>query len=94
MDTVRAKRIAEELRDRFVGGWKVANYAGNGASAVVVAAERAGQHLALKLIDPELIERFGIEQQLARVHREQELAGHTEPHLVQIFDGGYCEETS
>ena len=94
MDTVRAKRIASELRGRFVGGWKVGDYAGNGASAVVLAAERAGRHAALKLIDPEMIERFGIEQQLARVQRECELVGHTEPHLVQIFDGGYCEQTS
>ena len=93
MDIVRAKRIAAELRGRFVGGWQVGDYAGNGASAVVLKAERGGQLAALKLIDPEMVERFGLDQQRARVERERELVGHAEPHLVKIFDGEYCGET-
>ena len=93
MDMVRAKGIAQELLGRSVGGWSVGDYVGNGASAVVVKAERAGQLAALKLIDPEMIERFGLDQQRARVKRERELVGHTQPNLVQIFDSGYCEDS-
>lgn len=93
MDKVRAKRIASELQGRSVSGWTVGEYIDNGASAVVVSAERASQTAALKLIDPELVERYGAEQQLARIHRERELVGHSQPHLVRIFDGGKCEET-
>jgi eukaryotic-like serine/threonine-protein kinase len=93
MDKVRAKRIAAELKGKAVGGWIVGEYIDNGASAVVVSAERGSQTAALKLIDPELVERYGAEQQLARIHRERELVNHTEPHLVKIFDGGKCDDT-
>lgn len=93
MDKVRAKRIAAELKGKSVGGWTVGEYIDNGASAVVVSAEHNSQIAALKLIDPELVERYGAEQQLERIHRERELAGHVEPHLIQIFDGGRCGNT-
>jgi serine/threonine protein kinase len=93
MDKVRAKRIATELHGRTVGGWLVGEYLGNGASAVVVSAERSGQAAALKLVDPEMVERYGAPQQLARIERERGLAGHTERNLVKIFDGGQCKDT-
>jgi serine/threonine protein kinase len=93
MDKVRAKRIAAELRGQSVGGWMVGDYIGNGASAVVVAAERAGQVAAVKIIDPEFVERYGAPQQLARVQRECDLIGHAERHLVQLFDGGQCRDS-
>jgi eukaryotic-like serine/threonine-protein kinase len=93
LDEVRAKRIAAELRGRLVGAWTVGGYLGNGASALVVSAEREGQIAALKLIDPEMVERFGAAKQLTRIERERELIGRTEPHLVKIFDGGLCPTT-
>jgi len=93
MDSVRAKRIAAELKGTTVGGWTVGEYIDNGASAVVLSAERGRQAAALKLIDPELVERYGAEQQLARIHRERELVDHTEPYLVKIYDGGRCDDT-
>lgn len=93
MDKVRAKRIAAELRGRAVSDWTVGEYIDNGASAVVLTAERGSQIAALKLIDPELVERYGAEQQLARIRRERELVGHDQRHLVKIFDGGRCEIT-
>jgi serine/threonine protein kinase len=93
MDKVRAKRIAAELQGKAVAGWVVGEYLGNGASAVVVSATRDGQSAALKLIDPEMVERYGEERQLARIQRERELIGHQQPHLVKIFDGGKCDQT-
>ena len=62
-------------------------------SAVVLSGERDGKVGALKLIDPEMLERYGLAQQLTRIERERELIGHTEPHLVKIFDGGQCPDT-
>ena len=59
-----------------MGEWTVGPYRGNGYSAVVVEAEKEDQNAALKIIDPEMIERSGIENQLRRVLREKELAGH------------------
>jgi eukaryotic-like serine/threonine-protein kinase len=93
MDKVRAKRIAAELKGLSVSGWTIGEYIDNGASAVVLTAERGGQTAALKLMDPELIERYGEEHQLARIRRERVLVDHDEPHLVKIFDGGQCENT-
>jgi eukaryotic-like serine/threonine-protein kinase len=93
MDLVRAKRITAELRGRRVGAWTIGDYLGNGASAVVLSAERDGKVAALKLIDPEMVERYGVDRQLARIERERELIGKSEPHLVQIFDGGRCPDT-
>ena len=48
---------------------------------------------ALKLIDPELVERFGRERQVARIHRERELIGHDHSHLVHIYDADVCPVT-
>jgi serine/threonine protein kinase len=93
MDKVRAKRMAAELKGELVGGWLVGDYLGNGASAVVLSAQREDQWAALKVIDPELEERFGADQQTARIQRERELIGHTCPYLVKIFDGGRCDTT-
>jgi hypothetical protein len=87
-------RIAAELRGKSIGGWLVGEYLGNGASAVVLTAEREGQAAALKLIDPEMEERYGAAQQLARIERQRALGGHPHQHLIQIFDGGRCPETN
>jgi serine/threonine protein kinase len=94
MDLVRAKRIAAELLGRPVGGWVVKDYLGNGASAVVLSAKRDGVLAALKLIDPEMVERHGQEKQLMRIERERDLVGHSNEHLVKIFDGGLCLDTN
>jgi eukaryotic-like serine/threonine-protein kinase len=94
MDLVRAKRIAAELRGRLVGGWVVNHYIANGASAVVLSAERDGVRAALKLIDPEMVERYGQEKQLMRIERERGLVGQSTEHLVKIFDCGMCPATN
>ena len=85
--------MAADLKGQPVGDWVVGDYLGNGASAVVVSAERQEQVAALKVIDPEMAERHGAEQELHRVELESSLSGHDHPHLIQIFDGGLCSET-
>jgi serine/threonine protein kinase len=86
--------MAAELKGHHIGGWLVHDYLGNGFSAVVVSAEKDGQPAALKIIDPEMVERSGEKNQLARIMAEKALAGHGHPHLVDIFDGGRCDVTS
>ena len=93
MDELRAKQFAKDLRDRSVGGWKIGEYLGNGASGVVLAATKDQTHAALKIIDPNLVDREGPDKQYVRVMRENSLRGHTHPHLVQIFEGGECPAT-
>ena len=93
MDRIRAMAMAQELHDRQVGGWVVEDYLGNGFSAVVLSARKGDARGAVKVIDPEMIERFGTDRQLARVVREKRLEGHIHPNLVQILDAGQCAET-
>jgi serine/threonine protein kinase len=93
MDRVRAQRLAQELTDKTVGGWTVRRYLGNGKSAVVLEAERAGAVGALKLFDPDIVERYGEPQQLDRISLEVGLRDVSYPHLIQILDGGKCAET-
>ena len=94
MDKQRALAVAGELSGQSVGGWNVGEYLGNGCSAVVLSATMAGRNAALKIIDPEMVERAGLEKQLARIRREKSLKGHGHPHLVEILDGGKCEVTN
>jgi serine/threonine protein kinase len=93
MDSVRAERMSRELIGRRIGGWEVQRLVNAGKSAVVFAASKDRQHSALKIFDPELVERFGREIQLARINRERNLIGERHPHLVQILDGGECSAT-
>lgn len=94
MDKARARRIATELQGQRVGGWAVGPYLGSGFSAVVLEANKDGLKAALKIIDPEMVERSGAKKQLTRVLREIELTGHGHPNLVDILDGGKCTETN
>lgn len=93
MNTIRAKRIAKELNGKTVGGWTVLDYIDNGKAAVILRAVKGKEIVALKIFDRELIERFGKETQLIRVKREKELIGKSHPNLIEIKDGGECENT-
>jgi eukaryotic-like serine/threonine-protein kinase len=93
MDRVRAKRMAEELRGKRVGGWTVLEFINHGKAALVFRASREREEAALKIFDPELVERFGRETQLGRIEREKKLIGKRHPHLIEIRDGGACTET-
>jgi serine/threonine protein kinase len=88
VDKVRAARFEKELVGKHVGGWSIRSLINNGASAVVFEAERDLNVAALKIFDPELVERVGEDKQLARISAELKLVGHSHDHLVRIFDGG------
>jgi len=93
MDLVRAERMTRELIGHQVGGWQIQRFINAGKSAVVFAARNDRQQAALKIFDPELVERCGRATQLARIDRERSLIGERHPHLVQILDGGECPAT-
>ena len=90
MDRARAKRIAAELLGKKVGDWTVGHVLGAGKSAIVFRGERNGFAAAVKVFDPEMVERFGREIQLGRVNRELALRDQRHPNLVEILDGGEC----
>jgi serine/threonine protein kinase len=87
------KRLIAELVGKNVGGWNILGRLGAGNSAVVFSAERNGEAAALKVFDPDLIERSGREVQLKRIVRELSLKGAIHPNLVRVIDGGECGET-
>jgi eukaryotic-like serine/threonine-protein kinase len=93
MDRVRAERMAGELLGLTVGSWKPVRLLDSGKSAMVFEAENGSTVGALKVFDPELVERFGTAVQAARIDRELALCGKEHPHLVRILDGGRCSRT-
>jgi serine/threonine protein kinase len=93
MDRTVAARMANEIVGSEVGGWRALEQLGSGKSALVLKAERNGQIAALKVFDPDLIEKYGEAVQLGRIDREKRLIGKRHEHLVRIFDGGKCTVT-
>src|SRR4051812_10281623 len=88
MDRVRATRMTTDLLGRSVGGWHIREFLGFGKSALVLTATRRGVTGALKIFDPEIIERFGADVQRERLHRELVLRDKSHPNLIRILDGG------
>jgi serine/threonine protein kinase len=90
MDHVRATRLAGELKGTQVAGWTVAGLLGNGKSALVLAATKGPDAGALKIFDPEMVERLGKKVQIGRIERQCQLIGKDHPNLVRILAGGEC----
>jgi len=82
--------MTDELLGKPIGGWEIHHFLGSGKSAIVFQATREEKIAALKVFDPELIERFGRNVQLARIDRELQLRGKPHPNLVSVLDGGEC----
>lgn len=93
MDSVVAKRIERDLLNQNVGGWQIVDRINAGKSAVVLKGIRDGEVGAVKIFDPEMVERYGKSVQLARIERELMLRGKFHPNLVRILDGGECLRT-
>jgi serine/threonine protein kinase len=92
MDKTRAKRIFSELKGKTCSGWTIYEYINCGKSAIVLKAKKGNQVGAIKIFDQELIERYGAEIQKERIKREKSLIGKSHPNLVQILDGGFCND--
>jgi serine/threonine protein kinase len=93
MDSVAAKRLIDDLTGNTVGGWKILGHLGTGKSAVVFRASRNSEERALKVFDPDLVQRAGRDRQLKRIKRELSLRDKIHPNLVRVFDGGECPDT-
>ncbi len=93
MDPTIAERMTEEITGKSVGGWSVGSFLGAGKSALVFECARDDTIAALKVFDPDLVNRYGKDTQLERIRRELSLVGKRHPNLVQIYDGGECPDT-
>lgn len=88
MDKHAAEKLKADLLGKPVGGWSVEEYINHGKSAAVFKAVKGSQMAALKVFDPELVDRYGRDNQRKRIERERSLVGKHHPNLVQIYDGG------
>lgn len=93
MDRQLAKRLYADHKGHCIGGWPVSDFINSGKSAVVFRSDRGSESAALKVFDPDLVERFGEAAQYQRIERELSLRGKEHPHLVRILDGGKCQRT-
>jgi len=93
MDTVIAKRIETKHIGREVGDWRIESRIDQGKSAVVFRAAGDNGLTAVKVFDPEMVERYGKKTQLARIERELQLKGQHHPNLIKILGGGECART-
>jgi serine/threonine protein kinase len=88
MDEYLARKMTEELKGQTIGGWLVKDYKGFGKSAVVFLASKGEQKAALKVFDPEVVDRYGRDSQRKRIERERSLIGKSHPNLIGVYDGG------
>lgn len=93
MNFSRARTLHQFLVGKCVGDWLIGDLIGFGGSAAVFSAIRNGQEAALKIIDPELLDEFGREQQSRRIDREASLVGHDHPNLIKLFEASECSST-
>lgn len=88
MDKSQAIALARRVKGKVCNGWAIGNYINCGKSAIVLHACKEGIDGAIKIFDPELVERFGAGVQQERINREISLVGKKHPNLVEILDGG------
>jgi hypothetical protein len=85
LEVARVKRFVSEWSAKVLNGWIVGDYINSGKSALVFKTSQGSTHGAIKIFDPELIERFGKERQEERINRELTLLGAHHENLVTIL---------
>ena len=88
MESARVKRLVSEWSGKALNGWTVGEYINCGKSALVFKATKGAIDAAVKIFDPEIVERFGRADEAERIRRELTLVGTQHENLVKIFDGG------
>lgn len=82
-----------DLTGKCFRGWNLIGELGRGADGIVYLATDGASNRALKLFFPESLHDNGLEEQLERLELQLTLAGKKQhPSLVEVFDGGFCED--
>lgn len=87
-DNYSANKLSSKLYGQALGGWLIEEYINHGKSAVVFHASKGVQKAALKVFDPEIVDRYGRDKQRERIERERSFIGKSHPNLVSVYDGG------
>lgn len=94
MDFAEAGVFSEKLlAGEPVAGWTLLKKISHGKSAVIMLAKKGGMTAAVKVFHSGLIEKYGRDAQLIRLHRERSLINRQHPNLIKILDSGCCETT-
>jgi len=88
----RTKKLIDNWIGLSLNGWNVESYINSGKSALVFRGSKGGIQAAIKIFDPEIIQKFGEADERERINRELTLVGVHHVNLVKIFDGGHSEE--
>lgn len=89
MEAARVRRFVSDWQGKVLNGWTVEDYINSGKSALVFKTSQVATTGAIKIFDPELVERFGKKQQAERIARELTLVGAHHDNLVVILGGGH-----
>ena len=82
-----------ELVGTEVQGWRLKEVLGNGADGIVYIGEKEGEEAAVKILFPEVVEKYGFEEALQRIELQLILKGEKHhPNLVQVTEGGKASE--
>jgi len=92
VESARVKRLVSEWSGKHLNGWTVGEYINSGKSALVFKTKKGTIDAAVKIFDPEIVERFGSADEQERIRRELTLVGAHHENLVQILDGGHSKE--
>jgi len=80
------------LNSRF-REYQITRTLGEGADGIVYAAQGPDGEVALKLFFPDILASNGVDEGLRRLELQMQLKGpRAHPNLVQIIDGGFCED--
>lgn len=92
MDSAEAKVFSDSLLARgSLAGWELLNLIAHGKSAVVIRACRDQMIAVVKVFHPGLIEGYGRDAQLVRIHRERELIDKHHANIARVLDAGSCD---
>src|SRR6202035_4476470 len=86
MESARVRRLVSEWSGKSLNGWLVGEFINSGKSALVFKTKKANVAGAIKIFDPDLVERFGGADQKERIRRELTLIGAHHENLVTILD--------
>lgn len=80
--------LIDRLKGTEIGGWTLERSLGKGASAVVFKGHKGNQDAAIKVYKPDMVRKYGENNEIDRITRQTKLIGTKHPHLISIFDGG------
>ncbi len=88
----KTKQLIDKWLGKVLNGWVLTTYINSGKSALVFKGTKGIEEAAVKVFDPDIIQKFGRKEEDERIKRELSLVGKHHPNLVKILDGGFAAD--